>query len=90
MTETDDQSIVINPALDGKPIKPYTVANWKKIDNFKLDLQVKPDSPAFKLGEDGKPIGSKINIEKFRQCDFNGDGKRDVPKWPTDISWNPD
>ena len=81
--------IVVDPALDAKPFKPYTVANWKDKADFKIDLSLQAESPAAKLAN-GKPAGSGINIQAFRKADFNNDGKRDVPRWPTDVSWSPE
>jgi hypothetical protein len=88
VTEVTAEYIVINPALKLVPLKPYTVANWKTTSDFTLNLALKPGSPALKLAG-GKPAGSAINIKNYREGDFNGDGRRDLPEWPDDVSWHP-
>ena len=58
------------------------VANWKTKTDFSLDLRVQAGSPAIGGGQGGGDIGCDLNMQEFRQGDFNGDGQRDVPVWP--------
>jgi hypothetical protein len=46
------------------------------------DLRLLDDSPAKNKDPDGKNIGSSINIQSYINCDFNGDGKRDIIDLP--------
>jgi parallel beta-helix repeat protein len=77
--EVGKDYIVIDPALKERPLKSYAVANWKESKNFKLDLRLKSSSPGSKLNN-GKAVGSSIDIQAFQRGDFNNDGKRDIPK----------
>jgi parallel beta-helix repeat protein len=76
--------LIISPPLKKKPIKSWMVANWKKNNNFNMDLRLKPNSPGAKLNN-GKPSGSVIDIQAFKRGDFNGNGKRDIPMLPADV-----
>lgn len=58
------------------------VCNWKKNKNFAVDVRLNDDSPGKKMGKDGKDVGSTIDIQAYKNGDFNGDGKRDLPVVP--------
>ena len=80
----EKDAIVIEPALKAKPVKCWLVANWKQNENFELDLRPAAGSPA--LDSAGKQTaGSSIVIEDYRQCDFDGDGRRDAPRVPSEL-----
>jgi len=81
--EVTDEYITFEPALSEKPIKGYLVSNWKENENFDLDLGLSSQSPGMAMGENGGQVGSKISIEAFRRADFDNDGKRDVPDFPS-------
>lgn len=85
----DATSITIDPPLAEIPPKPYVVANWKDSATLVLDLRPTPGSPALTLGPDGKAVGSDLDIPAFRRGDFNGDGQRDLPAYPDDVTWCP-
>ena len=80
MTEVGAKYIAFDPPLAF--VHPYgwdMVCNWKKNSNFGLDLRLADDSPGRKMGEGGKDVGSKIDIQAYLKGDFNGDGQRDLP-----------
>ncbi|MDY6933311.1 MAG: right-handed parallel beta-helix repeat-containing protein [Spirochaetota bacterium] len=81
----DRNTITIDPGLPQKPTKGWLVANWGNNTNYKLDLRLRKDSPAFKLGRNGRSIGSTLDIQAFTRRDFNGDRKRDVPVIPKEL-----
>jgi hypothetical protein len=37
------------------------------------------------MGDDGKAVGSNIDIQAYRKGDLNGDGKRDLPEVPREL-----
>jgi len=61
--------------------KSQAIANWKAKTDFTIDLTPAADSPLRGNGSGGGDIGSTINTVQFMQCDFNGDGVRDVPDY---------
>ena len=80
VTEVGAKYIAFDPPLAF--VHPYgwdMVCNWKKNSNFGLDLRLADDSPGRKMGEGGKDVGSKIDIQAYLKGDFNGDGQRDLP-----------
>jgi hypothetical protein len=60
------------------------IANWKTATDYTLDLTPATGSPARGNGSGGGDIGSTINTIRFMQCDFDGDGVRDVPAYKED------
>jgi hypothetical protein len=86
VTTVGDGTITIDPPLAEIPRSAdFCVANWKKESNFALDLRLADDSPGKKMGDDGKDVGSSIDIQAYLRGDFNGDGKRDLPEVPADV-----
>jgi parallel beta-helix repeat protein len=57
--------------------------NWKGNTNFGLDLRLHEDSPGIRMGDDGRDVGSDVNIQDYVRGDFDGDGVQDVPNIPT-------
>jgi len=81
-----DDAITVKPGLPRLPDSVLVVANWKDNSNFAMDLRLKPDSPGAKLGQNGNPVGSTINIQAFKRGDFDGDGQRDLPPLPPELA----
>ncbi|MCS7180772.1 MAG: right-handed parallel beta-helix repeat-containing protein, partial [bacterium] len=77
--EVGDKYIIIEPCLEKIPDFEVFVFNWKGKSNFKWDLKLKENSSGYKKAEDGKNIGSDLNIQNYQKGDFNGDGKIDLP-----------
>jgi len=86
VTKVGDGYIVIDPPLARQPrAADFVVGNWKKNTNIALDLRLEDDSPGKKMGDDGKDVGSNIDIQAYMRGDFDGDGKRDLPPLPKDL-----
>ena len=77
VTAANGKTLSFEPALRERPLKSWLIANWKDKDDFNLDLHVSKSSPARK--DDQQAIGSTINLQQYRNGDFDGDGKRDLP-----------
>jgi len=86
ITRVGEAAITVEPGLAEKPVKGWLVANWGDNPDFRLDLRLAPDSPGAKLSETGGPIGSQIDIQAYLAGDFDGDGRRDVPELPPELS----
>jgi len=85
VTRAGESTITVAPGLEEEPAKGWLVANWADNTDFRLDLRLRDDSPGAKLAADGGPVGSKIDIEAFLRGDFDGDGRRDVPRLPPEM-----
>jgi hypothetical protein len=80
------ETITVSPGLKAKPARGLLIANWgKNSGNLKLDLRLRDDSPALRLGADGGRIGSTLDIEAYRAGDFHGDGRRDRAEIPQEL-----
>ncbi|MCM8803327.1 MAG: right-handed parallel beta-helix repeat-containing protein [Candidatus Omnitrophica bacterium] len=77
--EVGQNYIVIEPALDKIPEFELFVFNWKNNSKCIWDLKLKEGSSGYKKSEDGKDIGSDLNIQNYKKGDFDGDGKIDLP-----------
>ncbi len=86
VTEVEEASITVTPGLDERPVKGWLVANWAANTNFQLDLRLSADSPGAKLSATGGPVGSTLDIAAYQRGDFNGDGTRDIPPLPKELS----
>jgi hypothetical protein len=88
VTATTADSFTFEPPLPATPEVNLAVLNWGKPatsggeKHFKLDLRLADDSPGKKAGPNGSDIGSGINIDAYKNGDFNNDGKRDLPTLP--------
>lgn len=85
VTGRDATTITFSPALRAKPMKPVVVGNWADKRDLSLDLRLTPGSPGAKLGASGGPVGSTIDIAAYQRGDFNADGKRDLPRIPSEL-----
>jgi len=79
VTEVGEDWFVVDTPLPAAPEAVLSVANWGKQRDFKWDLRLKPTSPARNAGDDGKDLGSTLDLHAFMKGDFNGDGQRDLP-----------
>jgi len=68
--------------LAAAPITVQSVANWGDRAKVNWDVTLAKDSPARKAGKNGRTLGSDVDYKGFRAGDFDGDGKRDLPKLP--------
>lgn len=79
VTAIGSDYVSFTPGDDYIAFKANTIANWGDNSDFRLDL-----TPAAAItGDDAQPVGSKLNVQNYMSGDFNGDGRRDVPDWPT-------
>ena len=86
VTEATDEYVAFEPPL--KRLHHYgwnTLVNWKDRKDFVWDLRLADDSPGKRIGDDGKDVGSDIDIQAYMKGDFNGDGRRDLPQVPADM-----
>jgi len=86
VTAADGLRISVAPGLSEAPVKGWLVANWADNDDFRLDLRLADDSPAARLSASAGPIGAQIDIQAYQSGDFNGDGLRDLPAVPAELS----
>lgn len=82
VTAVDGRTITVDPPLPARPTKGCLVCNWRREKDLRLDLRLADDSPGAKLAADGGPVGSRVDIAAYRRGDFDGDGKRDLPRLP--------
>jgi len=85
VTQCAGEMIAVSPALRAKPLKPCLLCNWGESRDLSLDLRLTADSPGAKLSASGGPVGSTIDIAAYQRGDFNGDGKRDLPRIPPEL-----
>jgi hypothetical protein len=79
-------SVSFEPPLDAVHPDGWDLAvNWKSISSPAIDLRLTENSDGFNSGVNGTTIGSSIDIQAYRHCDFNGDGKRDIPLLPDSL-----
>ena len=71
VTAVEGNTITVVPPLPTAPDRAMLVANWKDKTNLVLDFA----SPF------NDKYGSTIDVKAYRKGDFDGDGKRDVPKY---------
>jgi hypothetical protein len=83
VTSVAEDHIVFEPPLGKLHHHGWdVVVNWKDGSEFAWDVRPAADSPARGMGEDGRDVGSTVDIQAYRRGDFNGDGKRDIPTLP--------
>ncbi len=82
VTRVRGDEITLEPALARLPLKEKLVVNWGKQPGFAWDLRLEATSPGWKLGKAGKACGAGLDMAAFQRCDFDGDGKREVPEYP--------
>ncbi len=85
VTGKSGASITVDPPLPERPLKGGLIANWGTNTHFSLDLGFQPGSPAAGMGEAGGPIGSSVSILQYQHGDFDGDGRRDLPRLPREL-----
>ncbi|WP_433087636.1 hypothetical protein ACQP1P_16995 [Dactylosporangium sp. CA-052675] len=54
------------------------------VTDFTHDIA--PAGPAATMPGAGGPIGSLIDVARYRAADFDGDGRRDTPAIPVDVA----
>jgi hypothetical protein len=80
---TSTDVITFTPAKNNNATQLFGgVANFKTGTNPIYNLAFKPGSPCIGTNGSGGNIGSSINIANWQNCDFNGDGRRDIPAYP--------
>lgn len=77
--------IKITPELEKPPFRIVLVSNWGKNNNFEYNFDLKDDSPVKKVFYENKIPGSKLSFKSMKNCDFDNDGKRDLPLLPEDL-----
>jgi hypothetical protein len=83
VTAATSTSVSFNPPIAGvNPTGWDLVVNWKSNSSPAIDLRLADNSAGIGSGVNGTAIGSSLDIQAYRGCDFNGDGKRDVPVVP--------
>ena len=61
------------------------VKNWRDNRTFAVDIRLAPDSPGWKMGSDGRHVGSHLDIPAIMRGDFDSDGIRDLPEIPLGV-----
>ena len=82
VTAVDGPPINVDPPQPAPPTKGCHGCNRRREKDLRLDLRLADDSPGAKLAADGGPVGSRVDIAAYRRGDFDGDGKRDLPRLP--------
>lgn len=85
VVEKNGNLIKISPKLEKYPFRIVMVCNWGKNDNIKYDFELDDNSPVKKIKYENQFPGSKINFQNMKNCDFDGDGKRDLVDLPDDL-----
>lgn len=82
VTQVDKSAITIDPPLPVLPwVEGFTMIwNWKKCSDFQLDAR--PASNKSATQAKGPQIGAMLDIPAYRRGEFEGRGKRLVPKVP--------
>lgn len=74
--------VEFSPALPEIPLLPPFICNWKTNTNFAYDFRPAIGGAAEDGGEGGAHVGSLIDLQDYRQGDFDGDSVRDIPLKP--------
>lgn len=85
VTASSGAVVTVVPPLAEKPLKGYLIANWGINTDFSLDLGLQTGSPGIGLAEGGGTVGSPVSVQQFKNGDFDGDGRRDLPEIPAEI-----
>lgn len=80
VTEATDECLSFDPPLEKvHPKGWHAVVNWKDRDERNWDLRLADGSPGKGMGDDGRDVGSSIDMQAYLNGDFDGDGRRDLP-----------
>ncbi len=79
VTNTEfDNSITFIPEYSEKPVRHFLIMNWR--DGLsELDSALQLSSPGQGMSSSGGAVGSTIEIQAYKDGDFDGDGLRDIP-----------
>jgi parallel beta-helix repeat protein len=83
-------TITFDVPLGSAPLFSKHVYNWGNRTNFEWDTRLAAGSPGLTMSSGGGPVGSLLSISQYKAGDFNGDGKRDLPKLPVELQSPPD
>jgi hypothetical protein len=86
ITAVVGNTITFDVPLPSPPLFDLEVDNWGSKTNYTWDSRLSPSSPGLTMSSTGGPVGSQINISQYKAGDFNGDGKRDLPTLPADVT----
>ncbi len=73
-----ESSVEFTPPTPNPLVTSISVVNWKNAASALKDFQLKITSPGYKAGEDGNDIGASINLQAWRNRDWDEDGLIDV------------
>jgi hypothetical protein len=90
ITGITGNTITFDVPLGGAPIFAMQVYNWGTRTNFSWNTTLAAGSPGLTMSSTGGRVGSLINVPQYIAGDFTGDGKRDIPVLPADLSYPPD
>ncbi len=79
VTAVGPDYIEFSPGEDRIAINARGVVNWRDNVDHEIDLTPLAGGPIAGASSGGGDIGSAINVRDFMQCDFDGDGFRDIP-----------
>jgi len=86
VTEVAADYVAFEPPLEKRHHHPWDViVNWEDKADFTWDCTLADDSPARGMGDKGQNVGSSIDMRAWMKCDFDGDGRRDLPRVPEDL-----
>lgn len=86
VTAAEGSRITVSPGLAAKPLKGLLLCNWGQRTNLVLDLRLGEESPGRRLSASGGPVGSPLDIAAYQRGDFDGDGQRDLPPLPVELT----
>jgi parallel beta-helix repeat protein len=86
ITGISGNTITFDVPLAAPPLFDLEVDNWGSRTNYTWDSRLSPSSPGLTMSSTGGAVGSQINISQYKAGDFNGDGKRDLPTLPADVT----
>jgi parallel beta-helix repeat protein len=82
ITAKGSNYIDFGPGKVDLPLRMSVMVDWKANTNFNLDFSLLGGSPAIGKSSTGGNMGASINTLNYAKDDFNGDGLRDIPRWP--------
>ncbi len=67
--------------MESLTFRELLVSNWKDNNNLQLNASPLSESQALSMGATDGGIGSKIDVQLYRNGDFDMDRERDIPVW---------
>jgi len=73
-----ESSVEFTPPTPNPLVTSISVVNWKNAVSTLKDFRLKSTSPGYRAGEDGNDIGASIDLQAWRNRDWDEDGLIDL------------